>query len=160
MRLDVVSQIFDFLGCGACIINTFSTWSHVGMVWEGFPVELRLKWNVSDWVGGSICAYISQLPKSPIFKFFLIVYSVNFCLWVYSSFATYVTHRVFQPGPSSVTSSVPSRGSSVRRDFFCIASNQPSSNAAPIFFNYAGPATQKIKILAHYVESDLLWEST
>ena len=35
-RDDVVSQFFDFLGFDGCIIRSFSTWSLVGMVSEGF----------------------------------------------------------------------------------------------------------------------------
>ena len=38
-----MSQIFDFLGCGGCIIIPVSTWSLVGMVREGFLVELGPK---------------------------------------------------------------------------------------------------------------------
>ena len=38
-----MSQNFDFLGCGACINSAFSTWSLVGMVWEGFLVDLGPK---------------------------------------------------------------------------------------------------------------------
>ena len=32
VRVDVVSQIFDFLGCYGCKISPWSTWSLVGMV--------------------------------------------------------------------------------------------------------------------------------